>query len=141
MATWANKSDQMYFRNDAGVYRWDPTAGISTFAAGVKWENPAFSPDDQHLAYTVWDSAGKTQIVVRDMNNGTTSPSPPWRLSFGFLSNAVLLEWVTKACDGTGMCGPFDYTEERRTLRLDSGAEAQLPMPAGWVLDAFLRGH
>lgn len=141
MATWARKSDQMYFRNDSGVFRWDPTSGISSFAAGVKWEYPLFSPDGSRLVYTVWDSTGMTHIVIRDMANGTTSSSPVWRLSSEFLSNVVLLERVTQACDNQGPCGPFAQTESTRTLRLDSGAEGQLPMPAGWGLDAYVQGH
>jgi hypothetical protein len=141
MATWAPNSDQMYFRNDSGVFRWDPASGISSFAAGVKWEYPLFSPDGSRLAYTVWDSTGMTHIVIRDMASGSTSSSPPWRLSQEFLSNVVLLERVTQACDNQGPCGPFAQTEGTRTLRVDSGAEGQLPMPAGWALDAYVPGH
>ena len=141
MATWSHSGDQMYFRNDSGIYRWDPTSGISSFAAGVKWENPIFSPDDRHLAYTVWDSAGTTHIVIRDMTTGTTSSSPPLRLSSAFLSSDVLFEQVTKLCDNTNPCGPFDRTQSYRSLRIDTGAEGELPMPAGWGLDIFRQGH
>ena len=110
MATWAHKSSQMYFRNDSGIYRWDPTSGISSFAPGVKWEYPLFTSDDRQLVYTVWDATGMTHIVIRDMTNGTTSSSPLWRLSKELLSNAVLLEGVTQACDNQGPCGPFAQT-------------------------------
>ena len=141
MATWAHQGDHMYFRNDNGIYQWDPTSGISSFASGVKWEYPLFSPDDRYLVYTVWDAAGTTHIVVRDMTNSTTGSSPTMRLSSEFLSNVILLERVTKPCDNQGPCGPFALTEDTRTLRLDSGAEGQLPMPAGWGLDAVLVAH
>jgi len=141
MATWAHGGDEMYFRNDSGVYRWDPTSGVSSFAPGVKWENPVFSPDDHHLAYTVLDSAGTPRIVIREMANGTTTSSPTMRLSMEFLSNAFLLERVTRACDNQGPCGPYAPTENTLALRLDTGVESQLPMPAGWGLDAFVQGH
>jgi hypothetical protein len=141
MATWAHKSDQMYFRNDSGIYRWDPTAGISSFAAGVRWENPVFSPDDHYLAYTVWNSAGIAHVVIRDTTNSQTTSSPPSRLSQEFLSNVVLLEQVTQPCGTEGPCGPFNRTGSTSTLRIDSGAERQLPMPTGWGLDAFWQGH
>ena len=141
MATWSHKSDQMYFRNDSGIYRWDPTSGISSFAAGVRWENPVFSPDDRYLAYTVWNSAGTTHVVIRDTTNNQTTSSPPLRLSQEFLSNVVLLEQVTQPCGTEGPCGPFARTGSTRTLRIDSGAEGQLPMPAGWGLDAFWQGQ
>ena len=141
MATWARKTDQMYFRNDSGIFRWDPASGISSFASGVKWENPLFSMDDSHLVYTVWDSTGMTHIVIRDMATGAMSSSPPWRLSQAFLSNPVLLVRVTTACDNQGPCAPFGQTGETRTFRLDSGGEGQLPMPNGWGLDAFVQGQ
>lgn len=142
MATWAHKSDQMYFRNDSGIYRWDPTAGISSFAAGVRWENPVFSPDDHYLAYTVWDSAGTAHVVIRDTTNSQTTSSAPSRLSQEFLSNVILLEQITQPCGTEGPCGgPFARTGSTSTLRIDSGAERQLPMPAGWGLDAFWQGH
>jgi hypothetical protein len=141
MATWAHQSDQMYFRNDSGVYRWDPTSGISSFAASVHWENPVFSPDDRYLAYTVWNSAGVTHVVISDMTSNKTTSSPPLRLSQDFLSNVVLLEQVTQPCGTEGPCGPFARTGNTRILRIDSGTEGQLPMPAGWGLDAFWQGR
>ena|GEM_PF-4255014 len=141
MATWTHSGSQMYFRNDSGVYRWDPTSGTSSFAPGVKWEIPVFSPDDRHLAYTVFDSAGTTRIVIRDMANGTTTSSPTMRLSMEFLSNAVLLERVTRPCDNQGPCGPYAPTENTLALRIDTGVEGQLPMLAGWGLDAYVQGH
>jgi hypothetical protein len=141
MATWAHNSDQMYFRNDSGIYRWDPTSGISTFAASVHWENPVFSPDDRYLAYTVWNSAGVTHVVISDLTNNKTTSSPPSRLSQQFLSNVILLEQVTQPCGTEGPCGPFARTGSTRILRIDSGTEGQLPMPAGWDLDAFWQGR
>jgi hypothetical protein len=141
MATWAHKSDQLYFRNDSGIYRWDPASGISSFAAGIRWQNPVFSPDDRYLVYTVWNSAGITHIVIRNTTNNQTTSSPPSRLSQEFLSNVVLLEQVTQPCGNEGPCGPFARTGSTSTLRIDSGADGELPMPAGWGLDAFWQGH
>lgn len=136
MATWAHQGDTFYFRNNTGVYRWDPSNGIASFAAGLRWFDPAFSSSDRFLAYHVTSADGTPHVEVRDLSGGATVSSSPWRSRPVFLSSTLLLLEEDKACPAEGICPGYVRADTSAVFHLDTHAEAELALD-GWTLDAF----
>jgi hypothetical protein len=136
-AAWMHQSDRLYFRNDTGVYIWDPSAGISSYQSGLRWEDPSFNPNDQLLAYTVWDQTGDAHVQAGGLGGGLgLIGGPSSRATVGFTSNDTLLLDETQPCT-EGMCPvPFNRTAAVVAWRVGKSTEAPVT-PIGWRLVAF----
>lgn len=136
MATWAHQGDVFYFRNNAGVYRWDPSNGIASFAAGLRWFDPGLSADDQSLAYAVMSAAGVPHVEVRSMTGGVTVSSAPWRSAPVFLSGTTVLLEEDQQCPPDSMCLGYVAAGKSAVFHLDTQTETELGL-TGWSLAAF----
>jgi len=142
MAVWAHKTDRFYFREAAGIFSWNPTSGVSSFAPGLQWRSPVLSPDDRYLAFTTTDRSGTPRVEIRDLVGGVASRSPTWRgtdgfIRSGFTGNTTLLELELEPCHADSQCPvSFMPTGKTLTLQVDSGAEKPLT-PAPWLVDDY----
>ncbi len=135
MAVWAHKTDRFYFKDDRGVYTWDPIAGVSSFAPGLRWRWPVLSQDDRYLAYTVWDKNWTPRVEVRDLAGGVVATSLNWRGTLGFTPSGTLLEAEQEPCPPDSRCPvPFSPTGKTLALQLGSMVESAVT-PAGWLVD------
>ena len=70
MAVWSPVSDQLYYQQQGNVWRWTPAAGASQLKSGLKWIDPAISPDGKRIAYAVRESNGVSVVHVMDAATG-----------------------------------------------------------------------
>jgi hypothetical protein len=129
---WMQRSDRFYFRNNTGVYFWDPASGISTYAPNLHWQTPSFSPDDHWLAFTVWDASGVPRVEADGLGTGIGAvQGPPNRVTIGFATSSLLLENETQPCQG--MCQlPFSVAGPVLAWQVGKSTSEQPVTPAGW---------
>jgi hypothetical protein len=75
MAAWANLSDRLYYRDQAGVHTWDAPASVGMLAAGLTWSSPSLSPDDRLVAYGV-NVSGQPHVEIRNLASGSVLVLP-----------------------------------------------------------------
>jgi hypothetical protein len=136
MAAWAHQGDAFYFRNNSGVYRWDPSGGITSYASGLRWFSPAFSGGDQSLAYEVRSADGTPHVEVRNLGSGAVTSTPAWRSQPAFLSSTALLLAIDQPCPPEGMCLSYVPAGKQAVFHLDTQSETALD-GGGWMIGAF----
>ncbi|HYM49318.1 MAG TPA: hypothetical protein VET65_01985 [Candidatus Limnocylindrales bacterium] len=136
MGAWGHANDVFYFRNNSGVYRWDPAGGIAVFSSGLKWASPAFSTSDRLVAYAVVAADGTPHVEIRDPIGGTTVSTTAWRSAPRFLSDHALLLEVDQACPPDSMCTGFVPAGKSVVFKLDTHTETDLGL-SGWSLGPF----
>ena len=130
MAVWAHQADRLYFRNNSGVYQWDPAGGAATFLPGLRWFNPSLTADDRFVAYGV-GMATTPHVELRDLSSGSTVSSPPWRAYPMLLSPTTMLVGQEAPCDSC--MGPVNSTGKTLLFRADTRAESDLGI-TGWTV-------
>jgi hypothetical protein len=134
MGVWAHQTVKMYFRNNSGVYSWDPAGGISSYLPGLSWLDPAFTADDRYVAYAVYAADRRPHVEIRDVSTGSVISSSPLRDIPIFLSATTLLLTELKPCDTC--IGPFNWSGRTLVFHSDTRAESDLGI-SGWTFSAF----
>jgi hypothetical protein len=70
MAVWSPVSDQLYYEQQGNLWRWTPAVGASQLKSGLKWIDPAISPDGKRIAYAVCGANGVSIVHVMDAASG-----------------------------------------------------------------------
>ena len=93
MATWARRSDRLYYRDAIGVRTWDAgVASVGTLATALHWYDPAASPDgrwqlpclERHLETVHGEPRGRHhQFEAFTTASKKSSKSGPSSLPFG----------------------------------------------------------
>lgn len=127
MAVWAANS--LFYRDQAGVHRWDASGTTSLVLPGVSWIHPRVSPDGMWIVYTIRDSAGLPHINLYSVSTGSGFPVSSAPRSDGvFLSVTVLWEREERLCtanDSCGMGGPTIPTGTTFTYDLAARQETR----------------
>src|SRR5205823_3765402 len=66
MATWARRSDRLYYRDAIGVRTWDGVPSVGTLASGLHWFDPAASMDGRWLAFVDIDAQSAPHVRLYD---------------------------------------------------------------------------
>lgn len=130
MAVWAHQADRLYFRNNSGVYQWDPGGGAASFLPGLRWFNPSLTTDDRFVAYGV-GMATTPHVEVRDLSSGSTVSSPPLRAYPLLLSHTTMLVGQEAPCDSC--MGTVTFTGKTLVFHADTRAESDLGI-TGWTV-------
>jgi hypothetical protein len=134
MGVWAHQTTKMYFRNNSGVYSWDPAGGISSYLPGLSWLDPSFTADDRYVTYSVYAADRRPHAEIRDVSTGSVISSSPLRDIPILLSATTLLLTELKPCDAC--IGPFNWTGRTLVFHPDTRAESDLGI-GGWIFSAF----
>jgi Tol biopolymer transport system component len=129
MAVWARGSDRLYYRDQSGVRSWDATAtAVGTLIAGVRWYDPAVSPDGGSIAFTEFDSRGVPHVRSYDVNRHQVSPTSSQPRSHPiFVTADTLWTLEEQACSGECLGGPTTTTGKAFAYSLKSSSESGLP--------------
>src|SRR5207302_664349 len=75
MATWAARSDRLYYRDAVGVRTWDAgVTSVGSLVNGLRWYDPAASADGR------WRSSAASDVARRAITwRSTMGSTPPWR--------------------------------------------------------------
>jgi hypothetical protein len=139
MAVWAENS--LFYRDQAGVHRWEVPGATSQVLPGVMWLRPRASPDGKWIVYTVRDSVGLPHVNLYSVSAGSgLSVSSAPRSDGVFLSPTVLWEREERLCtanDSCGMGGPTIRTGT--TFTYDLAARQETPSTITNVADVWPR--
>jgi hypothetical protein len=129
MATWARHHDRLYYRDAVGVRSWDAEVhNVGTLAGGLRWYDPAPSPDDGWLAYTAIDANFVPRVRLYDLQSNqsvTTVPAP--RSHPIFITGNTIWYLEEQACTGECMGGPSQPSGKVFAYSLTSNSETSLP--------------
>ena len=129
MALWGRGTDRLYYRDQSGVRSWDVAAtSIGTAVAGLRWYEPAASPEGRSIAFTDIDSHSVPHVRVYDLSGhqvNSTSSQP--RSHPIFVASDTLWYLEEQACTGECMGGPTMTTGKAFAYNLKTNSETALP--------------
>jgi Tol biopolymer transport system component len=129
MATWARRSDRLYYRDQVGVRTWDADAtSVSTLATALHWYDPAVSPDDRWIAYTEIDAQFVPHVRLFDLQtNQTASTAGAARSHPIFLTADLIWYLEEQPCQSECLGGPSQTSGKVMAYNLKSKSETALP--------------
>jgi hypothetical protein len=123
-AVWAQSS--LFYRDQAGVHRWDPGGATSLVLPGVSWLRPRASPDGKRIVYVVRDASGLAHANLFSLAAGTTSPiSTAGRDGALFLTPTVLWDREVRLCGANETCGMDPTVSTGVTFTYDLGTRQE----------------
>jgi len=138
MAVWAANS--LFYRDQAGVHRWDASGTTSLVLPGVSWIHPRVSPDGKWIAYTVRDSTGLPRVNVYSVSVGSGFPvSSAGRDGAIFLSPTVLWEREEQLCSSDDPCGMVPSAPTGVTFTYDVTTRRETRSAMTYVADVWPR--
>ena len=135
MATWAPTGATLYYRDQQGVWSWDPVAGNRLILPGVQWVSPHFDPSGNWIAYSIGPGGEMHNVEVYQPSNGaTTRIAGPGRNDPKFLAPGVLWYRDEVPCP-PGPCGHYTVGADGFIWQMPNGPE--LPSRIVDVYDTF----
>lgn len=134
MAVWTRDGHRLYWRDNAGVHRWDPPSAVTTIAPGVIWYDPAVSAEGRRVAHTVRNAQTFVpHVEILDLQTGQSqSVSPPLRAGAVFASSSTI--WYGGETFTPDQLPSSSRTGQLFSYDLASHQETVLPLGAGdWL--------
>lgn len=137
VAEWDPVVDRLWYHDAKGVMQWTP-ASTQLVAPGLKWFDPAASPDGQHAAYTLINSStGAPHVEIRDANGHVQVLSHPNRSWPLYVSAQTLWYYAEQPCGGPCPARLVPPSSTLFAYDLATGRETALPF--GTVFDIWPR--
>ena len=129
MATWAGRSDRLYYRDAVGVRTWDAgVATVGTLASGLHWYNPAASADDRWLAFVDIDAQSAPHVRLYDLQTKQVIATVTAARSHPILITADTLWYLEEQpCQSECLGGPSQTSGKVLAYSLKSKTETALP--------------
>jgi len=134
MAVWTRDGHRLYWRDNAGVHRWDPPSAVTTIAPGVIWYDPSVSAEGRRVAHTVRNAQTFVpHVEILDVQTGQSqSVSPPLRAGAVFASSSTI--WYGGETFTPDQLPSSSRTGQLFSYDLASRQETVLPLTAGdWL--------
>jgi Tol biopolymer transport system component len=129
MATWARRTDRLYYRDAVGVRTWDAgVASVGTLAGGLHWYDPAPSADGRWIAFTDIDAQFSPHVRLYDLQSNQVASTVTGLRSHPIFITADSL-WVLEeqACQSECLGGPSQPSGKVLSYSLTSKSETALP--------------
>jgi len=129
MATWAGRSDRLYYRDAVGVRTWDAgVPSVGTLASGLHWYDPAASVDDRWLAFVDIDAQSAPHVRRYDLQTNQVMATVSAARSHPILITADTLWYLEEQpCQSECLGGPFQTSGKVLAYSLTSKSETALP--------------
>ncbi len=129
MASWAAHRDRLYYRDQVGVRVWDAgTTSVGTLATALDWYDPAVSPDDRSIAYTIFDTQSVPHVQLLDLQSTQSTPTATSPRSHPvFLTTSLLWYLEEQPCQSECLGGPSQSSGKVFAYNLRSRSESSLP--------------
>ncbi len=129
MATWARRTDRLYYRDALGVRTWDAgVPSVGTLATALHWYDPAASADDRWLAYTDIDNRNVPHVQLYDLQSKQAVATAAEARSHPiFITGDVVWYLEEQACSSECLGGPSQTSGKVFAYSLKSKSETALP--------------
>jgi hypothetical protein len=129
MATWARRTDRLYYRDAVGVRIWDAgVASVGTLATALHWYDPAPSADGRFIAFTDIDAKSAPHVRLYDLQGNqvvSTATTPRSHPIFITADSVWYLE--EQACQSECLGGPSQTSGKVLAYSLTGKSETALP--------------
>jgi hypothetical protein len=131
MAIWSSTGHELYWRDNAGVHRWDQPNTVTTLVPGLIWYNPSVSPDGSSAVYTVRSAQTfAPHVEVLDLQTGQRqSASEAMRAGPLFASSRTI--WYAGEMLTPNQLPGSSPTGHLYSYNLATHQETALPLSAG----------
>ena len=128
MATWASRSDRLYYRDAVGVRTWDGVPSVGTLASGLHWFDPAASMDGRRLAFVDIDAQSAPHVRLYDTQTNQVIATVSAARSHPILITADTLWYLEEQpCQSECLGGPSQTSGKVLAYSLTSKSETALP--------------
>ena len=129
MAVWARGTDRLYYRDQSGVRSWDAAAtSVGTLVAGLRWYDPAVSPDGGAIAFADFDTRFVPHVRVYDLTGHQVNPTSSQARSHPVVVTPDTLWYLEEQpCSGECLGGPTTTTGKVFAYNVKTKNETALP--------------
>jgi len=129
MATWAARSDRLYYRDAVGVRTWDAgVTSVGSLVNGLRWYDPAASADDRWLAFVDIDAQSVPHVRLYDLQTKQVIATVTAARSHPILVSSDTLWFLEeRACQSECLGGPSETSGKVLAYSLKSKSETALP--------------